>query len=59
MEPEISVIVPVLNEANDLAASLESIVNQNTKHIHKRKGIKIEDIEPNFENPIPPKNRWL
>jgi len=30
MEPEISVIVPVLNEANCLAATLESIANQNT-----------------------------
>ena len=30
MEPEISVIVPVLNEANCLEATLESIANQNT-----------------------------
>ncbi|RLG30599.1 glycosyl transferase [Methanosarcinales archaeon] len=30
MEPEISVIVPVLNEANCLAATLEAIANQNT-----------------------------
>ncbi len=30
MEPEISVIIPVLNEANCLEATLQSIANQNT-----------------------------
>ena len=30
MEPEISVIIPVLNEANYLEATLQSIANQNT-----------------------------
>ena len=30
MEPDISVVVPVLNEANCLEATLESIANQNT-----------------------------
>lgn len=30
MEPDISVIVPVLNEANCFEATLESIANQNT-----------------------------